>query len=186
MTCMETHRQRSALDALDRADHRAVVRTILFTDVVGSTSYADANGDLSFVRLLDEHDRIVRSAVDDSDGEFVKATGDGAMAAFLDAAVAIEVALLVQRESLVRSIPLRVGLDHGPVIEYPDGDYRGLVANIAARLSSMADAGQVTITDRVARAARLVGPTRPCPIRGVRACQRVRTLTVGRPESPFV
>jgi class 3 adenylate cyclase len=181
---METHRQRREVDAVDPADHRAVVRTILFTDVVGSTSYADANGDLSFVRLLDEHDRIVRRAVDTSDGRFVKATGDGAMAAFAEAGVAIEVALVVQRESLARSIPLRVGLDHGPVIEYPDGDCRGLVANIAARLSSMAEAGQVTITDRVARAARLVGPTRPCPIRGVRVCQRVRTLTVDRSLPP--
>ncbi len=185
VTRMETDRQRSEADAVDRAEHRAVVRTILFTDVVGSTSFADANGDLPFVRLLDEHDRIVRDAVDASDGQFVKATGDGAMAAFVDAAVAIEVALLVQRRSLATSIPLRVGLDHGPVIEYPDGDYRGLVANIAARLSSMAEAGQVTITDRVAVAARFVGPTRPCPIRGVRACQRVRTLTVGPPGSRF-
>jgi hypothetical protein len=42
----------------------------------------------------------------------------------------------------------------------------------------LADAGEVKVTDRVARAARLVGRTRPCSIRGVHTRQRVRTLTV--------
>ena len=91
----------------------------------------------------------------------------------------------IVRDSLSVGIPLRIGIDHGPVIEYRLGDYRGLVANIAARLSSMAEAGQVTVTDRVVRAACLAGPTRPCPIRGVRECQRVRTLTVDRSIASF-
>lgn len=165
-------------DDVERTDRVAVVRTIVFSDVVDSTSYADEHGDLAYVRLLDEHDRLVRRAVDAAGGRYVKATGDGAMLAFVDPTDAIATAIEVQRASTSAEIPLRIGADHGPVIEYPDGDYRGLVANIAARLASVANPAQVTMTDRVARAARLAGPTRPCKIRGVRTHQRIRTLTI--------
>jgi class 3 adenylate cyclase len=158
------------------AEH--VVRTIMFTDVIGSTSYADENGDDSYALLLDEHDRIVRAAALVAGGQFVKTTGDGAMLAFEDAASAITAAIDLQRRSIMAQIPLRVGADHGLIVECPGGDYRGLVANIAARLTMLADAGEVKVTDRVARAARLVGRTRPCSIRGVHTRQRVRTLTV--------
>ena len=175
---MDTSHQRNDVDAVDRVDHRAVVRTIMFSDVIDSTSYAEANGDFSLVRLLDEHDRIIRRVAAEAGGQFVKGTGDGAMLAFVDPCDAVEAAVAVQRESLEVPIPLRVGLDHGPVIESRDGDYRGLIANIAARLSSVAGVGQVVATDRVIRAARLSGPTRPCALRGVRVRQRVRVYTV--------
>lgn len=182
---MDTSLQRNGVDVVDRAEYRAVVRTIMFSDVVDSTSYAEVNGDLSFVRLLDEHDRIVQSVVVDAGGQYVKGTGDGAMLAFVDPCDAVEAAVEVQREALAAAIPLRVGLDHGPVIESRNGDYRGLIANIAARLSSMAAAGEVVATDRVIRAAQLAGPTRPCSIRGVRMRQRVRTYAVDASSPSF-
>jgi len=152
----------------------------MFTDLVGSTSYADLHGDESYASLLDEHDCIVRRATEAAGGRFVKTTGDGAMLVFEDPAAAICAAIELQRRALAAHIPLRVGADHGSVVECASGDYRGLVANIAARLTMMARAGEVKVTDRVARAADLGGPTRACAIRGVHVRQRVRTLTVRR------
>lgn len=167
-------------EAVPRHAAARAVRTIVFTDVVGSTSYADANGDESYAGLLDVHDDLVRSTVEAAGGQFVKTIGDGAMLAFEDAAAAVGAAIEIQRRSIAAGIPLRAGADHGPIVVCAEGDYRGLVANIAARLTMLAGAGEVKVTDRVARAAHLAGATRLCAIRGVNVRQRVRTLTVRR------
>ena len=57
-------------------------RTILFTDIVGSTSLTQRLGDAAAMALLRTHDRIVRDALGTHNGREVKHTGDGIMASF--------------------------------------------------------------------------------------------------------
>jgi pimeloyl-ACP methyl ester carboxylesterase len=64
-------------DEVDR-----VLSTLLFTDVVASTSQAAAIGDHDWRSLLDRHDAIVREEVARHRGRLVKTTGDGAFATF--------------------------------------------------------------------------------------------------------
>ena len=59
-------------------------RTILFTDLEGSTALADSLEPAAFVRLLDDHDLIVRRALVSARGREIKHTGDRIMAAFED------------------------------------------------------------------------------------------------------
>ena len=58
------------------------IRTVLFTDIVGSTALTQSLGDDAAMALLRVHDDIVRDAVRALGGREVKHTGDGIMASF--------------------------------------------------------------------------------------------------------
>src|SRR3970040_1617040 len=60
----------------------APFRTILFTDVEGSTALTQRLGDAKARELLREHERIVREALGSHGGAEVKTMGDGFMASF--------------------------------------------------------------------------------------------------------
>src|SRR5207237_8541114 len=66
------------------------IRTILFTDIVDSTSLTRRIGDEAAMELLEVHDSIVRDALADLGGREIKHLGDGIMASFVSAAAAVE------------------------------------------------------------------------------------------------
>src|SRR3990172_2580032 len=72
-------------------------RTILFTDVEGSTALTQRLGDARARELLREHERIVREALAAHGGSEVKTMGDGFMASFSSATKALECAVAMQR-----------------------------------------------------------------------------------------
>ena len=78
-------------------------RTILFTDLQGSTSILQAVGQSAFMVLLTEHDLIIRRALVAAHGREVKHTGDGIMAAFDDVASALQCSLAIQVGFAARS-----------------------------------------------------------------------------------
>ncbi len=123
-------------------------RTILFTDVVGSTALTQRLGDSKGRELLRDHERIVREALQAHGGAEVKTMGDGFMASFSSATKALECAIAMQRafaernESAEEPIRVRVGLNAGePIAE--DEDLFGTAVNLAARICANADAGQI-------------------------------------------
>ena len=73
-------------------------------------------------------------------------------------------------------MPLRVGIDYGPMTRWRDIDYRGLVVNVAARLCDLAAAGEILLTERAARAAQLAGPTEARAVRGLPEAVPVRSV----------
>src|SRR5256886_14302947 len=74
------------------------IRTVLFTDVVNSTTLTQSLGDEAALAILGVHDVIVRDALSALGGREVKHTGDGIMASFVSAAGAVRCAIQVQRE----------------------------------------------------------------------------------------
>ena len=74
------------------------IRTVLFTDIVDSTSLTQKLGDEMAMEFLRVHDRIVRDALAAAKGREVKHTGDGIMASFVSAAAAVRCAVQIQRE----------------------------------------------------------------------------------------
>ena len=72
-------------------------RTILFTDIEGSTAMTQRLGDAKAREVLREHERIVREALKAHGGSEVKTMGDGFMASFGSAVKALECAIAVQR-----------------------------------------------------------------------------------------
>ncbi|MEE8346898.1 MAG: adenylate/guanylate cyclase domain-containing protein, partial [Dehalococcoidia bacterium] len=72
-------------------------RTILFTDVEGSTAFTERLGDARARDLLREHERIVREALKAHGGSEVKTMGDGFMTSFSSATRALECAIAIQK-----------------------------------------------------------------------------------------
>ncbi|OGO47140.1 MAG: hypothetical protein A2W34_00715, partial [Chloroflexi bacterium RBG_16_64_32] len=71
-------------------------RTVLFTDVEGSTALTQRLGDAKARELLREHERLVREALKAHGGSEVKTMGDGFMASFSSATKALECAIAIQ------------------------------------------------------------------------------------------
>src|SRR3990172_1605061 len=72
-------------------------RTILFTDVEGSTALTQRLGDAKARELLREHERLMRECLAAHGGSEVKTMGDGFMASFGSATKALECAISMQR-----------------------------------------------------------------------------------------
>ena len=132
----------------------ATFRTVLFTDVEGSTALTERLGDARARELLRGHERMVREALKAHGGSEVKTMGDGFMASFSSATKALECAITVQRafaqhnESAEEPIMVRVGLNAGePIAE--DDDLFGTAVNLAARIAAKAEGGEILTSDTV-------------------------------------
>ena len=125
-----------------------VLATVLFTDIVDSTQRLSELGDAVWRRYLDEHDRIVRDAVERFAGRVVKGTGDGVMCTFDGPGRAVRCARTILDRLSQAGIPSRAGLHTGE-IEIRGDDVAGLAVHIAARVSAQAGAGEVLVTSTV-------------------------------------
>ena len=125
-----------------------VLRTLLFTDVVGSTDHAVAVGDRAWKMLLDRHDAVVRREIDRFRGTEVDRAGDGFFVAFDGPGRAVHCALAISRAVRELGIDVRAGLHIGEVELRRDG-ISGLAVHVAARVSSLGGAGDVLTTSTV-------------------------------------
>jgi class 3 adenylate cyclase len=128
---------------------------IAFSDIEDSTVLNDQLGDAEWVKLLESHNKLVRSAVDARGGVIVKSQGDGFMIAFGDAGEAVRGALDLMaainagdRRLRKRPIQVRVGVHVGKVIER-DGDLFGRDVALAARVAAEAVGGEILVSDAV-------------------------------------
>jgi adenylate cyclase len=124
---------------------------LLFTDLVGFSSWALKAGDASTLLLLREVGTVLESAVHTHHGRIVKRLGDGVMATFLDAPAAIGAALDAQDALKTIEIDgyrprMRAGVHWGRPRKL-GGDYLGVDVNIAARVGDAAKADQVLVSD---------------------------------------
>jgi len=129
-------------------------RTVLFTDLAGSTSMMQRLGDDKGRAVLREHERITREALRAHGGTEVKTMGDGFMACFSSATRALECAIAMQRafaqhnESAEEPIRVRIGLNAGePIAE--DEDLFGTAVILAARIAAKAEGGEILASNVV-------------------------------------
>ena len=124
---------------------------VMFTDLVGFSSWALKAGDEPALALLREVGTRVETTVVGHEGRIVKRLGDGVMATFLSAQAALEAALDAQDEVGDIEIDgyrpsMRVGVHWGAPRKL-GGDYLGVDVNIAARVGDAAKADQVLVSD---------------------------------------
>ncbi len=132
------------------------IRTILFTDIVDSTTLTQSIGDEAVMALLDVHNSVVRDALANLDGREVKHTGDGIMASFVSAAAAVKCATRVQHELSKHeeahpehALKVRIGAAAGEPVEQHQ-DLFGSTVQLAARLCSHALPEQILVSNVVA------------------------------------
>ena len=142
-------------EPVDHTEVTSPVRTILFTDLEGSTALLDSLGQEQFLPLLREHDLIVRRELVTWRGREVKHTGDGFLASFDDVTDALHGSLAIidafDQRSLAASGPalrVRIGMAAGEPVDQDD-DIFGAAVTLASRICAAADPGHVLVSDVV-------------------------------------
>ena len=125
-----------------------MLATVLFTDLVGSTTRAAELGDRRWRDLLEQHHALVRRDLARFDGREVDTAGDGFFATFDGPARAIRCARAIVASVRPLELEVRAGLHTGEV-ELADGKVAGIAVNIGARVAGLADAGEVLVSGTV-------------------------------------
>jgi class 3 adenylate cyclase len=126
-------------------------RTILFTDMEGSTSHTQRLGDAKAIELMRAHDAIVREALRGGGGTEVDHAGDGIMSCFASVVRAVECAIEIQRQVAIHNdaatepFRVRIGLSAGEPVTASDRLF-GAVIQLAARTCAHADGGQIVVS----------------------------------------
>jgi adenylate cyclase len=125
--------------------------TIVFTDLVGFSSWALRAGDEAALELLREVGDAVEQEFVASGGQIVKRLGDGVMAVFDDPAAAVTAALNAQAALAGVEVGgyrprMRAGVHHGRPRKV-GGDYLGVDVNVAARVAEQAKGDEVLVSE---------------------------------------
>jgi class 3 adenylate cyclase len=130
------------------------LRTIMFTDIVGSTAMTARLGDARGVEMVRAHDALVRRALRDRGGREVKHTGDGIMASFNDTTNGVECARAIQQSfdafnlASAEKLSVRIGLDVGEPVS-DSNDLFGTTVQKAARLCQAAEPDTIFVSASV-------------------------------------
>jgi len=130
------------------APNRRVLKTFMFTDVVGSTNLVEALGDEAWDTLLRWHDTTLREVFTAHEGREISTTGDGFFVGFdspeqaVAAAVAIQRRLADHRKQAGFAPQVRIGL-HASDAQQVGTNYRGKGVHEASRIAGLATGGQI-------------------------------------------
>jgi adenylate cyclase len=124
---------------------------ICFVDLTGYTRLTEERGDEAAAQVAGRLFALVNDISRRRGGRPVRWLGDGGMFYFREPGAAVVAGLdLVERGPAVDLPPAHVGIHTGPVISQ-DGDVYGMTVNLAARISSYANAGQVVVSQETAQ-----------------------------------
>ena len=132
------------------------LQAILAADVAGYSRLMQQD-DEATVAMLEACRTVFREKIQTHHGRVVDMAGDSVLAVFEAATEAVRAAFEIQAVLAQRNEPLpegrrmrfRVGVNLGEVIERPDGTVYGDGVNVAARLESIGEPGQVTVSGTV-------------------------------------
>jgi adenylate cyclase len=123
---------------------------VLFVDLASFTPMTEAMGDAEAAKVLERFSEIVRQAAGRCEGRVLKQIGDEFMVVFPSGAAAVacgrDIAHLVGQEPQFPAV--RMGAHSGMAL-YREADYLGTTVNLAARVASEAQRGQMLVTDAI-------------------------------------
>ncbi|GAB4297221.1 MAG: hypothetical protein Kow0090_12450 [Myxococcota bacterium] len=139
-----------------KLDSQTFFQTVLFTDIKGSTAFFNRYGDEAGLKMLKDHEELLFPIIKKYEGNVVKTIGDAIMAVFdsadkaLRPAIEMQVAFHTSSPAPFADPPLtiRAGLYSG-ITRHRDNDVFGDTVNLASRMESLADGGQIIISHSV-------------------------------------
>lgn len=125
-----------------------VLATILFTDIVDSTTRLSEMGDAKWREVVERHHALVRRELARHRGRELDTAGDGFFASFDGPARGIQCASAISQEVAELGIEVRAGLHTGEC-QVVDGKLGGIAVHLGARVASQANAGEVLVSRTV-------------------------------------
>ncbi len=125
--------------------HARALVTLMFTDIVDSTTMAKRLGDRAWRDALSSHYEATRAALERYHGHEVNTTGDGLLATFDGPAAALRCAATVSRAAGREGLQIRASVHIGEV-EVVGSDVRGVAVHEAARILSMSAANEILVS----------------------------------------
>lgn len=132
----------------EQAAFDRLLATVLFTDIVDSTSQSAAIGDQAWGKIQDAHDMIVRAQLARFRGREIRKMGDGFLATFDGPGRAVKCAQAIVAAVLTLGIEIRAGLHTGEV-EVAGDDVVGIAVAIGARVGALAGASEILVSNTV-------------------------------------
>lgn len=148
---------------------------VMFADLAGYTALTDVHGDAEAVATIESFHQVVALVASSHGLHVVKGIGDAFLLTGEDADSAMAAAreFVEDMAAIERAPAVRVGIHEGPAT-VRGGDVFGHTVNIAARVASEADAGQILVTPEVLDASTM--PRSPVPLSvGTRTFRNVST-----------
>ena len=140
--------ERFVTGAVHQTEPNRVLASVLFTDIVGSTTRAVELGDRAWREVLERHDELVDRTVAEHGGRVVKHIGDGALSTFNGPAMAMRCAAALNAEVAALGIQLRSGIHTGEC-EVIGDDLGGVAVHIGARVGALAGPGEIIVSSTV-------------------------------------
>jgi len=145
--------EREKLDAVFN-DKFTKVLTVVFTDLKGSTTIAETEGDLVSRMLIKYQNDILLPAIKDNSGVFIKSIGDGTLSYFEQAQDAVRASVRIQKgmdelnmsKKFKTTVLMRIGMHTGKCI-VEQNDIAGDVVNTASRFESAATPGDIYLSE---------------------------------------
>ena len=122
--------------------------SVLFTDVVDSTSTAQLFGDRRWREVLERHEQLSARIVERFSGSCVKWTGDGVLATFDSPSRAVRCAAQISEEVQAIGITIRAGL-HAGEVEVRGADVGGIAVHLTSRVCAEAGPGEVVVSQTI-------------------------------------
>lgn len=126
-----------------------MLSTILFTDIVSSSTHLARLGDKAWMELLSEHNSIAKRIINQFRGRVIKNTGDGYMASFDGPSKAVHCSIAIRDAIKHLDVQIRQGIHAGECIMYDLKDIGGMAVHIASRVEQIASPGEILITQTV-------------------------------------
>jgi class 3 adenylate cyclase len=120
---------------------------IMFTDMKGYSKEMGEDEEKTLKKVW-RYERAMKQIVKDHEGRVVKTIGDAIMGDFDSAVNAVNAALEIQRLLAKEDIQIRIGIHVGDVI-HKAGDVFGDSVNIASRIESICEPGEIYISEDV-------------------------------------
>ena len=134
------------------SDETRKIAAVLFSDIVGFTS-AMGQDEETAIKVVSRSRVVQKELVHKHKGAWLQEIGDGAMCTFDSAVEAVSCALEIQRAFAEDpDFQLRIGIHVGDLVFRKTEigtDIFGDAVNVASRVQGAADAGGVSISERV-------------------------------------
>jgi class 3 adenylate cyclase len=125
-----------------------ILATLLFTDIVDSTSRAAELGDRDWSELLGKHHALARRELERFRGREIDTTGDGFLATFDGPARAVRCAAAIRDAAAGIGLAIRAGLHTGEC-ELAGNRVQGIAVHLAARVVALAGRREVLVSSTV-------------------------------------